>query len=272
MDFTTDKLVVICVREQDIMLETTICKLYCSEMGWQIADDALQIWGGEGYMREHGLERALRDARINRIVEGATEVMTSFIALTGMKSVGDEMEQVLRAARHPMRNAGRLMRFARRESRDLLIGHAHDDTLARVHRAIMPEARTLARLAKGLARDVAWALARHRTEIIELQLVQERIAWSVVDLYATAAVLARLQSLLDGCAGNGHDAPQLRRQLLIGRSFCHHAAERIAMSSRQLRHHLDDEVVAVADAVLAEKDATSSSIDYGAASVRSRSG
>ena len=40
-----------------MMLETAISKLFCSEGLWQIADDALQIWGGEGYMREHGIER-----------------------------------------------------------------------------------------------------------------------------------------------------------------------------------------------------------------------
>ena len=41
----------------DLMLETAIAKLFCSEGLWQIVDDAVQIWGGEGYMREHGLER-----------------------------------------------------------------------------------------------------------------------------------------------------------------------------------------------------------------------
>src|SRR5204863_6267769 len=63
----------------DIMLETALAKLFCSEGLWQIADDAMQIWGGEGYMRDNGIERAWRDARINRIVEGATEVMTAFV-------------------------------------------------------------------------------------------------------------------------------------------------------------------------------------------------
>ena len=54
----------------DVMLETAISKLFCSEGLWRVADDCLQIWGGEGYMRDHGIERMLRDARINRIVEG----------------------------------------------------------------------------------------------------------------------------------------------------------------------------------------------------------
>ena len=85
------------------MLETAISKLFCSEGLWQVADDALQIWGGEGYMRENGIERMLRDARINRIVEGATEVMTAFVALAGMKGVGEEFEQVPAGEQTPRR-------------------------------------------------------------------------------------------------------------------------------------------------------------------------
>ena len=80
------------------MLETAACKLFCSEASWRVVDDAVQLYGGEGYMRSTGLERALRDARINRIVEGATEVMTSFVALMGMKGVGESFEEVLRDA------------------------------------------------------------------------------------------------------------------------------------------------------------------------------
>src|SRR3954463_606738 len=109
-------------HEGDMMLETAISKLFCSEMMWQIADDAVQIFGGEGYIREKGIERALRDARINRIVEGATEVMTSFVALVGMKGVGEEFESILRASKHPIGNFGRLAKFTKGQISDVLIG------------------------------------------------------------------------------------------------------------------------------------------------------
>src|SRR3954468_17153765 len=132
---------------EDTILETAVCKLFCSEGSWQGIDDAVQIWGGEGYMRENGLERMLRDARINRIVEGATEVMTAFVALMGMKSVGETLEGVMRSAKHPVGNFGRLAGFARTQWDDLIVGHE----LTGLHPQLAAEGRTLSRLTKTLA-------------------------------------------------------------------------------------------------------------------------
>jgi alkylation response protein AidB-like acyl-CoA dehydrogenase len=66
-------------HDEDIMVETAICRVFCSEMGWRAVNDAMQIMGGESYMTENEVERIFRDSRINLIVEGANEVMQSFI-------------------------------------------------------------------------------------------------------------------------------------------------------------------------------------------------
>ena len=75
----------------NIMLETAICKVFCSEMGWRCVNDAMQIMGGEGYMTENEIERIFRDSRINLIVEGANEVMQSFIFGYGGKQLAEVM-------------------------------------------------------------------------------------------------------------------------------------------------------------------------------------
>src|SRR5947209_3157976 len=84
-------------HDEDIMLETAICKLFCSEMGWRVVNDAMQIMGGEGYMTENEIERIFRDSRINLIVEGGNEVMQSFIFAYGGKQLAEAMLGVQQA-------------------------------------------------------------------------------------------------------------------------------------------------------------------------------
>ena len=48
-------------------------------MRWRVVNDEMQIMGGEGYTTENEVERIFREALINLIVEGANEVMQSFI-------------------------------------------------------------------------------------------------------------------------------------------------------------------------------------------------
>ena len=230
----------------DIMLETAIAKLFCSEGLWLVADDLMQIWAGEGYMREHGVERMLRDARINRIVEGTTEVMTAFVALLGMKEVGETLEGIMRLTKHPIGNFSRLAQFAKREFGDLVIGpHARG-----LHSELKEEGQLLARLTRELARCVVRVLRVHREGILDQQLIQERIAWTAVELYAMAAVISKLQSTLDRAAGNGHDMPDWRRDVLVGKAFCRHAADRIELRLGGLFDNHDEQTIAVADAML----------------------
>lgn len=227
---------------EDIMLETAVAKLFCSEGLWQMADDTLQIWGGEGYMRDHGIERMVRDARINRIVEGATEVMTAFVALVGMKGVGESFEQVLRAGKHPIDNFGRLRDFARSQWSDIVVGHTVDG----LPKELKAEGDMLARLTKKLARAVGRLLRKHQHGIIDLEMLHARVAWAVVELYAIAAVISKLSKMLADSSGNGHTA----HNLLIGKTYCLHASERIEQRLSSLFNNSDKALLKVADEVL----------------------
>lgn len=90
---------------KDFHLEAAISKIYASEAAWYVVDETLQvnrnnyhssyqtflthfnfcfqILGGQGYMREMGIEKMLRDVRIFRIFEGTNEILRLFVALTG---------------------------------------------------------------------------------------------------------------------------------------------------------------------------------------------
>ena len=58
----------------------SMVKLYASEMAGRVADRAVQIFGGRGYMRENVAERFFRELRVERIWEGASEVQRLIIA------------------------------------------------------------------------------------------------------------------------------------------------------------------------------------------------
>lgn len=60
--------------------EAAMCKLYASEVAMEIADQAIQIHGGYGYMKEYEVERYMRDAKLLEIGEGTSEVQRMVIA------------------------------------------------------------------------------------------------------------------------------------------------------------------------------------------------
>lgn len=57
-----------------------ICKYYCSEMVGRVADRAVQIFGGAGYIAEYGIERFYRDVRLYRLYEGTSQIQQLIIA------------------------------------------------------------------------------------------------------------------------------------------------------------------------------------------------
>lgn len=63
--------------------KTTYCamaKRFATDIGFKVADEALQIFGGNGYIKDYPLERYLRDSRVHRILEGTNEIMRVIIA------------------------------------------------------------------------------------------------------------------------------------------------------------------------------------------------
>jgi alkylation response protein AidB-like acyl-CoA dehydrogenase len=60
--------------------EAAFAKLYASEIASKIANESLQIHGGYGYMKEYGIERLVRDAKLLEIGEGTSEIQRMVIA------------------------------------------------------------------------------------------------------------------------------------------------------------------------------------------------
>ncbi|NSL50508.1 acyl-CoA dehydrogenase family protein [Calidifontibacillus erzurumensis] len=75
-----DRAITLMEEDKPFNLEGAILKAFASEKAEWIINEALQIYGGYGYMKDYPLERMLRDVRINRIFEGTSEIQRMVIA------------------------------------------------------------------------------------------------------------------------------------------------------------------------------------------------
>jgi len=71
---------------ENITLEASCCKLFASEMAGRVADRAVQVHGGAGYMQEYAVERLYRDVRLFRLYEGTSQIQQLVIARQLMRA------------------------------------------------------------------------------------------------------------------------------------------------------------------------------------------
>ena len=177
------------------MLETAILKVFSTEALWQVVNETLQIYGGQGYFTDEPYERMMRDARINTIGEGANEVLLAFIAMVGMRDVGQGLKATLEGLKQPrlvpadpLAVRPRTLGPDRRSRPSVPVAHAGAPALG--------DARLAARGSARFAWAVERVLVRHREAILRRQYVQERIADAAIALVTSSCTLARLDPQL----------------------------------------------------------------------------
>ncbi len=72
-----------------VATESSCCKYFCSEMVGRVADRAVQIFGGAGYIADYGIERFYRDVRIFRLYEGTSQIQQLIIARNMLRELTD---------------------------------------------------------------------------------------------------------------------------------------------------------------------------------------
>ncbi|MEX2647659.1 MAG: acyl-CoA dehydrogenase family protein [Alphaproteobacteria bacterium] len=72
-------------RGEDVAADASACKLFASEMVGRVADRAVQIHGGNGYMADYAVERFYRDVRLYRLYEGTSQIQQLVIARAMLK-------------------------------------------------------------------------------------------------------------------------------------------------------------------------------------------
>lgn len=74
--------------EKDFSGDSAMCKLFASDVAMKVTTDAIQIFGGYGYMKEYPVEKMFRDAKITQIYEGTNQMQRNFIASDIIKKFG----------------------------------------------------------------------------------------------------------------------------------------------------------------------------------------
>ncbi len=252
--------------DDDIQVETAVCKVFCSEWGYRTVNDAVQIMGGESNMTENAVERIFRDSRINLIVEGANEVMQSYIFGYGGKQLAEMMLGIKQAlmkekdeglgafAAKSLKNALRpeIMKRAIPLGLEVFLGirkrAPRIDTL-------VPELRHVADRLAAKVSELTFQFKmmsyRYQEEILKRQSVQARVADVAILLHACLCTLSRLDADLRTHAGNGAADTEFARDKTAALHFFDLAEREIEQRIRSMYVHADDTMLPAADAALA---------------------
>ncbi len=224
----------------DASIESALCKIFASENSWRVVNHAVQIAGGNGFIKEYPYERSLRDCRINMIFEGTNEILRVFVALSGLQQVGKDLEKVGKALHDPIGQIGVLTDYAIRHLKRAVT----DQPLPGIEPPLQKTAARAAHYAEALADAAEAALRLHRKGIIEKQMAQARLADAAGELFALIACLSRANTRIQEAG-----AAAARREILLTRTFGNAAWRRIRQRLNQVTKNQDANLVKLSDLV-----------------------
>jgi acyl-CoA dehydrogenase family member 9 len=251
--------------DDDIMVETAACKVFCSEQGWNVIDDGMQIMGGEGYMTENEYERGWRDNRIHRIVEGSNEVMQSFIFAYGGKQLAEYMLGVLNAVdwdedESPWSNLTRIASTAIRPevikrgtplATEIFLGvKKRRPSVERIHPLLKAQAAVLGEHVQAHTQQFKLVSRRLAEEIVTAQKMQSRLADNAILMFAMTSVLSKLDMQLR----RGEYGPEFERDKAAALHFLRMADLEIRENVRALNENADKTMRIAAAAQFAFSD------------------
>ncbi len=228
----------------DFSLESSICKTFCSEGLWEIANEALQIAGGYGYIEEYPYEKIVRDSRINTIFEGTNEIQRMFISLYGIKEIGDYLKKVGKALQSPFSSLGVLKEFALKEVKKRISKEKIDG----VSDILKRERKMLEDYVHELGLRVEGIIKKHGKKILEREYIQERLSDIAIYLYGMLATLSRTDTLIKT---KGNDA--CRHEINLCKAFFFHARKNIRHRLSYLERNIDKTWSSIADWVVENK-------------------
>ncbi|MFQ5816757.1 MAG: acyl-CoA dehydrogenase family protein [Terriglobia bacterium] len=201
---------------EEYAVECSLNKVSGSEMLDYVVDEAVQIFGGYGYHQDYPVERAYRDARINRIFEGTNEINRLLI-----------MDMLFKRA---MKGRLALLPAAKKVA-DELLGTPALGAAAGSSEPLGAEAAIVSAAKKTFLFSAGVAVQRYAEKLAEEQEVAAALSDIVIEVFAAESALLRARKFLQQ---RGAERPDLSGPVAMARVFVHAAADRIENHARTL--------------------------------------
>ncbi len=196
---------------EEYAIESSIAKVYGSEMLDYVVDEAVQIFGGYGFHEEYPVCRAYRDSRINRIFEGTNEINRMLIIQMLMKrAMGGQLP---------------LIPAAMKLADEILAGPSFEEAPEGV---LADEARVVANAKKMFLQAAGGAVQKFREKLADEQELIAALSNIVMEIYAMESCLLRAQK---AAAAKGESAT--RTLIDAARVFIAEAAERVEHEAKR---------------------------------------
>jgi alkylation response protein AidB-like acyl-CoA dehydrogenase len=196
---------------EEYAIESSIAKVYGSEMLDFVVDEAVQIFGGYGFHEDYPVCRAYRDSRINRIFEGTNEINRMLIIQMLMKrAMGGQLP---------------LIPAAMKLADEILAGPSFEEAPEGV---LADEARVVANAKKMFLQAAGGAVQKFREKLADEQELIGALSNVVMEIYAMESCLLRAQK---AAAAKGQAATQI--MIDAARVFISDAAERVEHEAKR---------------------------------------
>lgn len=211
--------------KKNFMLEAAVDKVFSTEALWWMIYETMQIFGGKAMFTDKPYELMMRDCRPSMIVEGSNDVLNMFIAITGIEEVSLHFNSYLSSLKNPI------------ESKDQIVKgfkHIRDffwpSTVEIYSPLLKKESQLLMREVRRFGRKVFKLLWIDGDRVVNRQIDLERLAKAAVGIYASVAVISKLDSDLEHAHGK-HEF--LGSDIETGKFFCN-------LALKNVRLHLED--------------------------------
>merc|ERR1719175_270817 len=215
---------------KDYHLEAAISKIFASEAAWNVTDEAIQILGGNGYMKALGLEKVMRDLRIFRIFEGTNDILRLFVALSGIQYAGGHLRELQKAIKNPIGNFGLVFGEVSKRAGHAVGMSSVNHLASHVHPNLTQSAALTCKSVDAFGAAVEAALIKHGKNIIHEQFLLNRLANATINIYVSSCVLSGCsKSLSEGIESAHHEE-------MMAKVWCQEAHTRIMNSLNELKN------------------------------------